>query len=265
MLISRIEMVTKNTSSARASHCGSTNFAFWQLTTLGYIAISSIVTIIMPLIGTLTPAFANPGEAYAWAAAVFAGASCLLILGQIGIAIFEVKLVAGQGEMLKRADLELARKPQLDVSIWEHYEALNFQAVLENQDTLWFVPELQINNTGSKAAFSGCFVSIWLPKKYTFVEASLQANGWSVFTMKESFNSAPGVVYWRIEQYIKEPIFLNHSVRVPTFTVQSLDGEGDTHLRWQVWDDMGQHPEGEPGTLNVGVRRMTAGPPPKSD
>jgi hypothetical protein len=153
-------------------------------------------------------------------------------------------------------------RPRLNVSIWENFPTLNFEAAtyhFERPDMpMTFTPELQINNTGSKAALSGCFVTLWLPKAYTFSDASLLANGWSQFTMKESFRTDPSrTVYWKIEQYISEPIFQGHSVRVPTFTISSPKGEADIELRWKIWYEAGHDPKGDPGVLKVGVRLPT--------
>lgn len=149
-------------------------------------------------------------------------------------------------------------RPRLDISIWERFPTLNFDAATYHlgltDRPMTFVPELQINNTGSRAALSGCYVSIWLPKAFTFVDASLQSTGWNAFTMKDGFNSRPGTSYWHIEQYIKEPVFVGHSSRLPSFTINSPTGEADVELLWKIWYEAGEDPKGDPGVLPVGVR-----------
>lgn len=150
------------------------------------------------------------------------------------------------------------RRPKLDVSIWERCPALIFDAATFQRDgadmPMKFVPDLQVNNTGSKAALSGCFVAIWLPKRYRFDEDSLRQTGWTAFSMKDSFDSDPSAVYWKIERYIAEPAFFGHALRLPSFTIESPNGEADIELRWQVWYESGHDPKGEPGRLKVGVR-----------
>ncbi len=119
-----------------------------------------------------------------------------------------------------------------------------------------FVPELQVNNDGEAAAKSGYYVTLWLPKAYTFEPASLTTNGWSLFTMKESFNSEPSEHYWRIDRFVAEPLFVGHPVRVSSFSIISEEGEGDLHMRWRVSYEGGQAPPTgiEPGRIDFGVR-----------
>jgi hypothetical protein len=151
-------------------------------------------------------------------------------------------------------------KPRLGVTLWERHRELDFTPVSCQSNApnrpMTFVPELQVNNDGKAAAKSGYYITLWLPKAFTFDHGSLTANGWSFFTMKESFKSAPSQVYWKIERFVPEPLFVGHSVRVPSFTINSEIGEASLQMRWRVSCEAGQVPPTglEPGRLKFGVR-----------
>jgi hypothetical protein len=149
------------------------------------------------------------------------------------------------------------RKPKLRVSLWEDYKRLNFGGfpIPGNSKALTFPPELQLLNEGKRST-SGCFVSIWIPRPLKLSETSLIE--WKTFTIGEGFRDKPGLTYDRIETYIKEPVFTEHPIILPVFSVVSPEGETeDVDMRWQVFSETGKSPSDLPGYLHCGVKIMT--------
>jgi hypothetical protein len=104
----------------------------------------------------------------------------------------------------------------------------------------------QLENTGKRAA-KGCYVSFWIPASLTFESAA----GWK--PMMYSLESQVSVEYHRIETFVDSPVFVDHPVLLPAFSMTSKNGPVDFKLYWQVFDELGQYPERAPQTVYTGV------------
>jgi len=165
-------------------------------------------------VATLIPTFKQPGDEYAWYAAVFAGGSCLLIGFQLRLAYLEYQQVTQQGTLLANQEREMNRKASL--SLWAMSSALPVYIAAENMAKM----QISIGNSGDKTAHD-CTLILWLPPGFS---TPLNTHGWGWRETDPDFRrTIDGRYYDRYESEIIRPMYRNLAIRLPQLCFSPIE------------------------------------------
>jgi hypothetical protein len=204
-----------------------------------YGTASTVITILLPLFGNIFDPLFHAGsisDQIARLGVIVGLCTIVLVVGQIVIAVQELRLVRGQGIIMRQQHEESQKRARL--ILWDRRGQYMGQKDLHRQLGI----ELTIANEGDRTT-EDCKIILMLPPGLLGFSAFNINKDWRTADRKQTID---GVQYTRFEHDIHRLIYPNDTIDLPWYDLQQYaevnrplyyrlvfkDGATPNHTEW---------------------------------